>query len=159
MKKEKLTKDQALQKLRHYCRYQERCHSEVKNKLSELGVNKDEQDEMIMSMIEEDHLDEERFALAFTAGRFKMKQWGRKKIQYALKEKMVNEESIQKAIRQIDETNYIQVLKKLAKEKYSSLKNDPYLVRKKKTLDYLMQKGFEVNLIKTIVEDFTKENQ
>src|SRR5437762_6133679 len=92
MRKEKLTKDQALQKLRHYCRYQERCHSEVKNKLFELGVDKNEQDEMIIELVEEDYLDEERFALAFTTGRFKIKQWGRKKIQYALKEKMVNEE-------------------------------------------------------------------
>ena len=152
MKKEKLTKDQVLQKLRHYCTYQERCHSEVKNKLFELGVDKNEHDEMIMDMIEEDHLDEERYALAFTIGRFKMKQWGRKKIQYALKEKMVNEESIQKAIKQIDETNYIEVLKKLAKEKYSSLKNEQYLVRKKKTMDYLMQKGYETELIRTFLE-------
>ena len=152
MKKEKLTKDQALQKLRHYCRYQERCHSEVKNKLFELGVDKNEQDEMIIELVEEDYLDEERFALAFTTGRFKTKQWGRKKIQYALKEKMVNEESIQKAIKQIDETNYIEVLKKLAMEKYSSLKNEQYLVRKKKTMDYLMQKGYEIELIRTFLE-------
>jgi regulatory protein len=81
-----------------------------------------------------------------------MKQWGRKKIQYALKEKMVNEESIQKAIKQIDETHYIEELKKLAKEKYSSLKNEQYLVRKKKTMDYLMQKGYEIELIRTFFE-------
>ena len=61
MRKEKLTKDQALQKLRHYCRYQERCHSEVKNKLFELGVDKNEQDEMIIELVEEDYLDEEFF--------------------------------------------------------------------------------------------------
>ena len=152
MKKEKLTKDQALQKLRHYCRYQERCHSEVKNKLFELGVDKNEHDEMIMDLVEGNYLDEERFALAFTTGRFIMKQWGRKKIQYALKEKMVKEENIQKAIRQIDETNYMEVLKKLATEKYSSLKNEQYLVRKKKTTDYLIQKGYEIELVRTFLE-------
>ncbi len=152
MKKETLTKEKALQKLRHYCRYQERCHNEVKNKLFELGVDKNEHDEMIMDMIEENYLDEERFALAFTIGRFKMKQWGRKKIQYALKEKMVSEDSIQKAIKQIDERNYIYTLKKIAKEKYASLKNEQYLIRKKKTMDYLMQKGFEIELIRTVLE-------
>ncbi len=152
MKKETLTKEKALQKLRHYCRYQERCHNEVKNKLFELGVDKNEHDEMIMDMIEENYLDEERFALAFTIGRFKMKQWGRKKIQYALKEKMVSEDSIQKAIKQIDERNYIYTLKKIAKEKYASLKNEQYLIRKKKTMDYLMQKGFEIELIRIVLE-------
>jgi regulatory protein len=152
MKKETLTKEKALQKLRHYCRYQERCHNEVKNKLFELGVDKNEHDEMIMDMIEENYLDEERFALAFTIGRFKMKQWGRKKIQYALKEKMVSEDSIQKAIKQIDERNYIYSLKKIAKEKYASLKNEQYLIRKRKTMDYLMQKGFEIELIRTVLE-------
>lgn len=152
MKKEKLTKDKALQKLRHYCRYQERCHSEVKNKLFELGVDKNGQDEIIMDLVEENYLDEQRFALAFTTGRFALKQWGRKKIQYALKEKKVNEESISKAIEQLDETDYVGVLRKLGTEKYSSLKNEQYLIRRKKTMDYLMQKGYEIELVRTFLE-------
>lgn len=150
--KKQLTKEQALQKLKHYCAYQERCHSEVKEKLYNLGVWKKEHDEITATLIEEGYLNEERFAMAFAGGRFRIKQWGRVKIKYELKQKQVSEYSIKKALKQIDEDEYLKVLNKLAKEKYASLKNEQYLIRKKKTMDYLMGKGFEMELIKAAVE-------
>ena len=96
-----LTKEQALQKLRQYCAYQERSHSEVQQKLYELGIRKQDQDEIISTLIEEDYLNEERFAKAFAGGKFRMKDWGRKKIFYALKEKKVSEYSIKQAMKEI----------------------------------------------------------
>jgi len=157
--KKPLTKEQAMQKLIHYCRYQERCHSEVKNKLFELGVGRNDHDELIMKLVEENFLDEERFVLAFTIGKFKMKQWGRKKIEYALKEKKISGENIEKAVNQIKERDYMHTLKKLAKEKYTSLKNEQYLIRKKKTMDYLMQKGYEVELVRGVVNALQENNK
>ena len=139
--KKQLTKEQALQKLKHYCGYQERCHSEVKEKLYTLGVWKKDQDEIIAVLIEEKYLDEERFAIAFAAGRFRIKQWGSVKIKYELKQKRVSEYSIKKALKQIDEADYKKLLHKMAKEKYASLKNEQPLLRKKKTMDYLMGKN------------------
>lgn len=152
MYKKQLTKEQALQKLKHYCAYQERCHSEVKEKLYNLGVWKKNHDEIIASLIEENYLNEERFAVAFAGGKFRVKQWGLVKIKYELKQKQVSEYSIKKAMKQINEEEYERVLKKLADEKYSSLKNEQYLVRKKKTMDYLMAKGFEPELVRSVIE-------
>lgn len=152
MYKKQLTKEQALQKLKHYCAYQERCHSEVKEKLYNLGVWKKDHDEIIASLIEENYLSEERFAIAFAGGKFRMKQWGRVKIKYELKQKQVSEYSIKKALKQIGEDDYRAVLKKLADEKYSSLKGEQYLARKKKTIDYLISKGFETELVRQAVE-------
>lgn len=149
--KKHLTKEQALQKLKHYCGYQERSHSEVKEKLYSLGVWKQDHDELISSLIEENYLNEERFAIAFARGKFRMKQWGRVKIKYELKQKQVSEYCIKKALKEIDEEEYSMLLKKLATEKYASLKSEQYMVRKKKTMDYLMQKGFEMELIKQAI--------
>lgn len=142
-----LTKEQALQKLKHYCAYQERCHSEVKEKLYSLGVWKRDHDEIIAALIEENYLNEERFAIAYAGGKWRIKQWGRVRIKYELKQKQISEYCIRKAMKQIEEDEYITVLRKLAKEKYSSLKGEQYLVRKKKTIDYLVHKGFEHALI------------
>jgi regulatory protein len=148
-----LTKEEALQKLRQYCVYQERSHSEVQQKLYEMGIRKQDHDEIISTLIEEDYLNEERFAKAFAGGKFRMKDWGRKKIYYALKEKKVSEYNIKQAMKEIDETEYFKNLKELADEKYESLKDEQYLVRKKKTIDYLIQKGYEFDLvIKTLNE-------
>ena len=144
--KKQLTKEQALQKLKQYCAYQERCHSEVKEKLYNLGVWKKDRDEIIAALIEENYLNEERFAIAFAGGRFRIKQWGRVKIRFELKQKQVSEYSIKKSLKQIPEPEYIKVLAKLAEEKYTALKGEQWLVRKKKTLDYLLQKGYESEL-------------
>lgn len=149
--KKTLTTEQALQKLRHYCGYQERCHSEVREKLYSLGIFKNEHDAIIATLIEEDYLDEERFAIAFAGGKFRVKQWGKVKIKYELKQKKVSEYSIKKALHQIKEDEYREVLKKLADEKYAALKNEQHLVRKKKTIDYLLQRGFEMELVRGLV--------
>ena len=154
--KKYLTREQALQKLKHYCSYQERCHNEVKEKLYNLGVWKKEHDEIMATLIEENYLNEERFAIAFAGGKFRIKQWGRVKIKYELKQKQVGDYCIKKALKQIDAADYLKVLNKLAKEKYASLKSDQYLVRKKKTMNYLIGKGYEVELVRQISESLTK---
>jgi regulatory protein len=158
VQKKFLTKEQALQKLRQYCAYQERSHSEVVQKLYELGIHKLHHDEIISTLIEEDYLNEERFARAFAGGKFRMKDWGRKKIYYALKEKKVSEYNIKQAMKEIDEEAYLKNLKELVEKKYESLKGEQYLTRKKKTIDYMIQKGYEFDLVsKAINEIATKE--
>lgn len=153
MYKKQLTKEQALQKLKHYCAYQERCHSEVKEKLFSLGVWSKDHDEIIAALIEENYLNEERFAIAFAGGKFRVKQWGKVKIKYELKKKQVSEYSIKKAMKQIDEEDYLSVLQKLANEKYAALKSEQYLIRKKKTMDYLAARGFEPELVRRAAEN------
>ena len=157
MQRKILTKEQALQKLRQYCAYQERSHSEVQQKLYELGIRKQDHDEIISTLIEEDYLNEERFAKAFAGGKFRMKDWGRKKIFYALKEKKVSEYSIKQAMKEIDEEEYLKNLKELTEEKYNALKEEQYLVRKKKTIDYMLQKGYEFDLVTKAVNELANQ--
>ncbi|MBS1573709.1 MAG: RecX family transcriptional regulator [Bacteroidetes bacterium] len=158
MYKKHLSKEQALQKLRHYCGYQERSHQEVKSKLYELGIRKADHDELLSVLIEENYLNEERFAIAFAGGKFRMKQWGRVKIKYELKQRQVSEFNIKKALKQIDEETYRQTLLELAEEKYTDIKNEQWFVRRKKTIDYLLQKGFEPELVNQILKQITSDN-
>ncbi len=151
MQKKLLTKEQALQKLRQYCAYQERSHYEVQQKMWDLGVRRAEHDELTAALIEDDYLNEERFAVQYAGGKFRMKQWGKKKIQYGLKEKQVSEYNIRKALKTIDTDAYEQTLAKLAEQKYASLRGEQYLVRKKKTQDFLLQRGFEIELINKVL--------
>lgn len=149
----KLTKEQALQKLKHYCAYQERSHSEVKEKLNNLGVWKKDQDVMIAQLIEEGYLNEERFAIAFAGGKFRIKRWGRVKISYELKQKQVSAYNIKKALNQIDESDYLNTLQKLHKERWNSLKEEKdKLTRLAKTRNYLLQKGYEAEIVKEVMK-------
>jgi regulatory protein len=154
--RKQLTKEQAIQKLKHYCAYQERSHQEVRDKLYQLGVWKKDHDEIIALLIEENYLNEERFANAFAGGKFRMKKWGRVKIRYELKQRGVSEYSIKKAMKQIDETEYHDTLEKLAREKYGVLKSEQWMVRKKKTMDHLILKGYEIDLVTAVVTAITK---
>lgn len=150
-----LTPQQALQKLKHYCAYQERSHQEVREKLFNLGVWKKDHDEIISTLIEENYLNEERFAIAYAGGKFRMKQWGRVRIKYELKQKQVSDYSIKKALTQISEEEYEKTARKLLADKYDLLKGEQYLVRKKKTMDYLVQKGYEHELIARLIKEVT----
>jgi regulatory protein len=128
----------------------------VREKLYSLGVWKKEHDEIISALIEENYLNEERFAIAYAGGKWRVKQWGRVKIKYELKQKQVSDYCIKKALKQLDEEEYLQVLEKLAKEKYAALKKEQFLVRKKKTTDYLVGRGYEPDLVSQAMAAFTK---
>ncbi len=152
MARNRIPKEQALQKLKHYCAYQERCHKEVREKLYELGQWTDEVDEITAKLIEEGYLNEERFAIQFAGGRFRMKQWGRKKIAVALKEKQVSPYCVKKALKQIPEEDYMATLEKLAAGKWATLKSEKNIFTKmKKCSDYLLQKGYEYDLVREVI--------
>ena len=151
MYKKALTPEQTLQKLRHYCAYQERSHQEVREKLFQLGAPSRQHDELISTLIEEDYLNEERFAIAFAGGKWRVKKWGRSRIKYELQQRKVSAYCIRKAMEEIDDESYEKVLNQLASAKYESLKKDQYIIRKKKTTDYLVAKGFEPELVRPVV--------
>ena len=153
MQKKFLTKEQALQKARQYCAYQERSHYEVEQKLWELGIRKANQGEIISTLIEEDYLNEERFAIQFAGGKFRMNEWGKKKIFYALKEKRVSEFCIKKGLASINEDDYLKTMREQVEKKYESLKEEQHLVRKRKTMDYMLQKGFESELVSGVLKE------
>src|SRR5580704_17810181 len=139
-----LSLEQALQKLRHYCGYQERCHQEVKEKLYSFGLRKPDVETAVATLISEDRLNEERFAIQFAGGRFRLKHWGRIKIRYELKQKQVSDYCIKKALAAIDETEYAKTLLEQTTRKWDSLDMEPDLfTRRHKVHDYLLQKGFE----------------
>jgi regulatory protein len=145
---QKLTKEQAYQKAKHYCAYQERCHTEVKEKLYGFGLYKKEVEELMANLVEENYLNEERFAIQFAGGRFRIKHWGKVKIKYELRQKQVSDYCIKKALSSIDEKDYERTLLKLFNEKKKTLKTEKNIfIRKRKISDYLMNKGFETDRI------------
>jgi regulatory protein len=152
MEKQSLTPDQAFQKIKQYCSYQERSHSEVKEKLYSVGLYKKEVEEILSKLIEENYLNEERFAIQYAGGKFRMKQWGRVKIKYALKQKQVSEYCIKKAMAAIPEADYKRTLQKLFEQKLKVLRSEKNIfIKKRKLQDHLMQKGFEPALVNELV--------
>jgi regulatory protein len=157
--RKQLTKEQALQKAKHYCAYQERSHSETKEKLYSFGLHKQDVELVLSQLIEENYLNEERFAVRFASGKFRMKHWGRIKIKYGLKQKQVSDYCIKTALKEIDEEEYKNTLFRLAEKKWAEVneKTQGKYERIALTTDYLLQKGFEAMLIREAIEQIKEQ--
>ena len=156
MKKVRIGKEQAIQRIRHYCAYQERAQQEVRDKLYELGMTMDEVEEIMSDLIAENFLNEERFATQFAGGHFRIKGWGKVKIQHALQQKRVSSYNIKISLKAIDEEAYLHTLQSLATKKWNSLKGERGLSRMAKTQAFLHQRGFEPILYQPIVQNLYK---
>jgi len=156
MKKVRIGKEQAIQRIRHYCAYQERAQQEVRDKLYELGMTKDEVEEIMSDLIADNFLNEERFAVQFAGGHFRIKGWGKVKIQHALQQKRVSSYNIKIGLKAIDEDAYLKTLQQLATKKWNSLKGERGLSRMAKSYAFLHQRGFEPILYQPIVQKLYK---
>jgi len=146
------TTDQAFIKIKQYCAYQERCHAEVKEKLYSFGLYKKDVEKIIADLINENYLNEERFAIQYAGGKFRIKHWGKNKIKQALKQKQVSDYCIKKALIQINGNDYAKTFERLVEQKLKTLKSEKNIfVKKRKLQDFLLQRGFESDLVREAV--------
>jgi len=147
----------ALIKMQGWCAYQERAQQEARDKLYELGMWPEAVENIISKLIEDNFLNEERFAMQFARGKFNLKKWGRIKIRMELKQRRISDYCLKKAMQQIDETEYIKTLKKLMDVKRKLLKEKNHIKLKYKLMSYALSKGYEKDLIFDVLNDKEEE--
>jgi regulatory protein len=132
-----------LKKIANYCVYQERTHLEVQKKLAELQVFGDEADEFKAWLVTENYLNEERFAKIYASSKFRIKKWGRRKIEFELKNKGLSKNCIKIGMAEIKDKAYFAMIEELiSKKKCEFSKHENPLIIKQKVLNYLMSKGY-----------------
>lgn len=146
----------ALMKLQSWCAYQERCQHDVRNKLYEIGMWQEAVENIIVKLIEDNFLNEERFAMAFARGKFNIKKWGRIKIKQELKQKRVSEYCLKKALQQIDETEYMLTLKKIVESKRRLINEKSPIKLQYKLMNYALSKGYEKDLVFDVLNSVEK---
>ena len=144
----------AKKKLEHYCAYQERCHDEVIQKLRNMVLNSDEIDEVVVHLIENNFLNEERFACSFARGKFRIKKWGKIRIVNELKFRTISQYTINQALKEIDEEEYLTTFHSLSELTWNTITGKNKLKKRKKFCDYLLRKGWESNMIYEKVKYF-----
>jgi regulatory protein len=143
----------AFGKAENYCAYQERSQQEVRDKLFEWGVYPSVVERIISKLIESNFLNEERFAIAYATGKFRQKGWGRNKIKQGLKLKKVSDSLIKKALKSIDEDEYLEMLRRIIQKKELSVTEKVSYKRKYKLHQYALSRGFENDLIGDVLRD------
>lgn len=146
----------ALMKMQSWCAYQERCQQDARTKLYELGLWPEAVENIIVKLIEDNFLNEERFATTFARGKFTIKKWGRIKIKQELKQKRVGDYCLKKAMQQIDETEYMATLKKLIDSKRKLIKEKNPIKLNYKLMNYVLSKGYEKDLVFDILNNMEK---
>jgi len=140
------TVEEAKRKLEYYCVYQDRCHDEVYQKLRSLNMIPIAIDTIMAHLIEHNFLNEERFACSFARGKFRIKQWGKRRIIQELKFRNITKYNIDRALKEIDEDEYLESFNLLAEKQWQGLSGTT-LNKRKKLTDFLLRKGYETQLI------------
>ena len=138
---------EAVRKIEHFCAYQERCHEEVVQKLRSMKMDSEEIDTIMVHLISDNFLNEERFACSFARGKHRIKHWGKIRIVNELKSKKITQTLINIALKEISPEEYATTFHTLAEKNWESIRETNLMKKRKKFCDYMLRRGFESNLI------------
>jgi regulatory protein len=139
--------DEAQKKLERYCAYQERCHREVEMKLQEMQLIPEAVEKIMLHLLQNDFINESRFAKAYARGKFSIKKWGRNRIVNELKQRKISEYNIKLALGEIDDSEYLSTLDTLAEKRLKQIMETNKYKKRKKLADYLLYRGWESDLV------------
>ncbi|KAB1067357.1 RecX family transcriptional regulator [Tamlana haliotis] len=152
--KKTYTVQEATKKLEHYCAYQERCHQEVRKKLVSMSMIPEAIDMIIVHLLDQNFLNESRYAKAFVRGKFRIKHWGRHRLISELKQKDISKFNITQALAEIDDDEYLTVLSELSEKRANLIKEDNTYKKRKKFIDYFLYRGWESHLVYEKAHEF-----
>ena len=150
------SQDVALEAMRKWCAAQDRCQSEVRNKLIEHKVFGLDLENIIAQLITEGFINEERFAKNYVRGKFRMNHWGRIKIMQGLKLFQISEYCIRKGFMEIDYAEYYSTVKRELEKKWATLKSGKTMAHRKKLQNFGLQKGYESEIIREVINTLFK---
>ncbi len=144
--------DVLLNKAATYASRCEHCESEVREKLVTWGGTNEETDEIIAYLIEERYVDNQRYANSYTRDKFRFNHWGKYKINMMLRSKDIDSETIEEALGQIDEEEYLEKLQQILQDKLRSLKYSSEYEKKGKLFKFAQSRGFESSAISKVID-------
>ena len=142
-----------LQKIEHYCAYQERCSHDAEQKLREWKVPASKIPVILEHLQENGFLDDTRFATIFASSKFRLNKWGRVKIRVELKSRNIPENIIRRALGEIAEEDYRKTILELILKKKPEIKTGKNFIIREKIIKFVAGKGFEFDLITKVLTE------
>mgnify|MGYP001067335030 CR=1 FL=1 len=152
-KKKSFTVDEIKRKLENYCVYQDRCHKEIEQKMYDYQLIPEAKEMILLSLMKDNFLNEERFAQSFARGKFRIKSWGKQRIVRELKFRDISTYNIKTALKEIKEDEYIATIYRITENRNAVISETNIYKRKQKLIGFLMRKGFENELIYKVVTE------
>jgi regulatory protein len=141
------TNQEVKQKIERFCAYQERCHQEVIQKMRSMAIDSIIIDEVVVHLIQNNFLNEQRFACSFARGKHRIKYWGNIRIINELKARNVSQNIINIALKEITSEEYYFTFHTMSDRHWENIHEKNVLKKRKKFCDFMLRKGYESNLI------------
>lgn len=157
-KKSTYTVEEAKKSLEKYCAYQDRCHKEIERKLWDMRMIPEACELILLHLMQHDFLNEERFARSFARGKFRIKHWGRQRIERELKIRDISAYNIRAGLSEISPEEYEEIFMKISRKRFEEVSENDRYKKRKKVADYLLRKGFESGKVYDVLKELEKEN-
>ena len=156
-----MTEQEAYLQLAALCAQAEHCQQEMRDKMRRWGLDETVQNRIIDRLIKERYVDDERYARAFVKDKIRYNKWGRRKVQQALWMKRIDADIQQQVLDEIDEKEYLDILRPLLKQKRKSIKAESDYELNQKLLRFALSRGFGFDIIRQCLdvgeEDYSEE--
>ena len=150
--KKEMTGQQAYSRLTALCARSEHCQQEMLEKMRQWGVSEEEQAEVMARLISERYIDDERYARAFVNDKIRYNKWGRRKVEQALWQKHIDKDIANRVLNEIDDEEYLSILKPLLKQKRRSIKADDNRQERIKLVKFALSRGFTIDIIRQCID-------
>ena len=151
MKKE-MTGQEAYLQLAALCAQAEHCEQEMRDKMKRWEIDETRQNQVIERLIKEHYIDEERYARAFVKDKIRYNKWGRRKVQQALWQKRISDDVQRLVLDEIDEKEYLDVLRPLLKQKRKNIKAESDYEMNQKLVRFALSRGFGFSIIRQCLD-------
>lgn len=144
-----------------FCAFRERSPQEVLDKIISWGVSEEDAHKLVAGLIQQNFINEQRFANAYCHDKFEFNSWGKQKIKFMIHSHRISEKIVQDALDRIDTVKYEERVYELAQRKWEKLKDEEKNRRKQKIMNYLVNKGYEIGLVWKVIDSLerTKSQQ
>ena len=150
--KKETTGQQAYLKLTALCARSEHCQQEMLEKMRQWGVSQEEQAQVMARLVSERYVDDERFARAFVSDKIRYNKWGRHKVEQALWLKRIDKAIAAQVLDEVDDAEYVSVLRPLLKQKRRSTKAASEYELTMKLIKFALSRGFTMDIIKQCID-------
>ena len=147
MKKE-MTEQEAYLQLAALCAQAEHCEQEMRDKMRRWELDETVQNRIVNRLIKERYVDDERYARAFVKDKIRYNKWGRRKVQQALWQKRIDADIQQRVLDEIEEKEYLDILRPLLKQKRKSIKAESDYELNQKLVRFALGRGFDFDIIR-----------
>ena len=133
-----MTENEALLRLQKVCSQQEKCLFDINRKLMEWRIPVNQAKHILEKLLDDKFVDELRYSRSFVRDKFRLNEWGRIKLEYALRQKKINEKTIQNALEEIDEKTYHDLVIEILRKKSKTLKDNDINIIKTKQFKHIL---------------------